>query len=162
MLTKKSPKKQKLMAFALPIILAAALTPLFSSCNIQALMRGSATLTYANEEIDSKNITGVGFENGAGPWSPPSGCMGVFCNISVENKSASEKRIALWFTSTSTVSYQADLNFTVAPGEIANFTYLKRFNEEQTTIRAWHDGTQGSADLTDVTLNADPTYWLLG
>jgi hypothetical protein len=117
-------------------------------------------LETANQPI--KTITATGFANGAGPWTAPSNCTGVFMQVIVDNSSASPVLIALRAGDTGNSGDDLFLRLTVDASAHLTARYPCPFWYPTTTFKAWQDDLVGASDLTGVSLSVEPTYWLIG
>jgi hypothetical protein len=118
-------------------------------------------LTYANESLSTMQITAPSFANGAGPWTPPSDCTGTFLEIEADNSTGSAVLLVIRVGSTGTSSDGVYFRFALDAGAKLHTDILCRFNGPQASIKAWHDGSEGVADLTGIFLTVIPTYWLV-
>jgi hypothetical protein len=110
-------------------------------------------------------ITDVGFAGGAGPFTIPSGygdCNGLWIEIDVKNNSASGIELHLNLTPAETIG--SDFVISLQPGDGSKEIHFIRLNNESegTDLYLWHneDDLGATADLTDVTIQADIIYWL--
>ena len=143
-------------------LLAGASLAIFLGCSGAAGTEPTGmVLVYANESLSTMQITAPGFANGAGPWTAPSDCTGAFLEIEADNSTASAILLVIRVGSTGKSSDGVYFRFAVNAGAKLHTDILCRFNGPTGSIKAWHDGSEGVADLTGVFLIVIPTYWLV-
>jgi len=154
--------RRHLLRGVISLILAAAAAIVISACSGAGSEVAEIGLIYANESLSTMQITAPGFANGAGPWTPPKGCTGVFVEMEADNNTSIPVALVIRVGATGTSGDGAFLRFTLGVGEKLHTTILCRFNEPYpASFKAWHDGVEGAASLTGVSLSAIPMYYLV-
>jgi len=137
----------------------AALVSLVLGCRTEI---SGMVLVSANESLSTMQITGPSFANGAGPWIRPNDYNGTFLEFEADNTTASSVQLVIRVGSTGTSADEVVFRVPVDAGSKLYTTVLCRFNEPYPeSFKAWHDGSEGVADLTGVNVTAIPLYWLV-
>ncbi len=151
-------KRKRFLMGLISLSLITAAAALFSGCEVPKTDLFGMVLVSANESLSTRNITGPGFANGAGPWTLPSEGRGTFLELGAANSTASSVELVIRVGSTGSSDDGVVFRVALGAGSELYTTVLCRFNEPYpASFKAWHDG----ADLTGVTLTSIPLYWLV-